>query len=116
MHDDRWNSRNFGLQRVKDVTLALRYLEKHETARYNIESVAIAKFATMAAGMMAGRKSKVTPEDFLPFDTRKMKKENGVTDESMRVLMSLMKTRKMNGRVIAMLADEIKNFSSRNQD
>lgn len=70
----------------------------------------------MVAGMMAGKKSKVTPGNFLPFDTKAIKKEDGVTDESMIVLQRLMKTRKMNGRVIALLADELKNFAGRNQD
>jgi hypothetical protein len=38
-----------------------------------------------------------------------------VTDKSLLVLQGLMKTRKMDGRVIALLADEIKAFSGRNQ-
>lgn len=66
--------------------------------------------------MMAGKKSKVTPDNFLPFDTKAIKKEDGVTDESMVVLQRLMKTRKMNGRVIALLADELKGFAGRNSD
>lgn len=66
--------------------------------------------------MMAGKKSNVTPDHFLPFDTKAIKKEEGVTDESMIVLQRLMKTRKMNGRVIALLADELKTFAGRNQD
>lgn len=94
----------------------MKYLEKHDISKYNIESIATAKFATMVAGMMAGKKSKVTPGNFLPFDTKAIKKEDGVTDESMIVLQRLMKTRKMNGRVIALLADELKNFAGRNQD
>lgn len=76
----------------------------------------MAKLGTMAAGMMAGRKSKVKPEDFLPFDTKKLKKEDGVTDESLIVLQRLMKTRRMDGRVIALLADEMKAFAGRNQE
>lgn len=66
--------------------------------------------------MMAGKKSKIKPEDFLPFDTKKLKKEDGVTDESLTVLQRLMKTKRMDGRVIALLADELKNFAGRNQD
>ena len=93
---------------------ALKYLEKHDIQKYNIGSVAVAKFATMAAGMMAGKKSTVKPNDFLPFDTNAIKKENGVTDESLLVLQRLMKTRVMNGRVIALLADELKAFTGRN--
>ena len=76
----------------------------------------MAKLGTMAAGMMAGKKSKIKPEDFLPFDTKKLKKEDGVTDESLTVLQRLMKTKRMDGRVIALLADELKNFAGRNQD
>lgn len=70
----------------------------------------------MAAGMMAGKKSKVKPEDFLPFDSKKLKKEDGVTDASLVVLQRLMKTRRMDGRVIALLADEMKAFAGRNQE
>ena len=70
----------------------------------------------MAAGMLAGKKSKIKPDDFLPFDTKKLKKEDGVTDESLTVLQRLMKTKRMDGRVIALLADELKNFAGRNQD
>lgn len=69
----------------------------------------------MAAGMMAGKKSKIKPDDFLPFDTKNIKKEDGVTDESMLVLQKLMKSRKMDGRVVALVAEEIKAFSGRNQ-
>lgn len=70
----------------------------------------------MAAAMMAGKKSKVKPEDFLPFDTKQTKKQDGVTDASLSVLQRLMKTRRMDGRVIALLADEMKSFSGRNQE
>ena len=84
-------------------------------SKYNIQSVAVAKLGTMAAGMMGGKKSSVQPNDFLPFDTTKIKKEDGVTDKSLKVLQHLMKTRVMDGRVIALLAEEIKAFSSRNQ-
>ena len=69
----------------------------------------------MAAGMMGGKKSSIKPNDFLPFDTTKIKKEDGVTDRNLIVLQRLMKTRRMDGRVIALLAEEIKAFSSRNQ-
>jgi hypothetical protein len=94
----------------------LKYLEKHDISKYNIESIATAKFATMVAGMMAGKKSNVKPDNFLPFDTKAIKKEDGITEESLFVLQRLMKTRKMNGRVIALLADEMKSFAGRNQD
>lgn len=100
---------------MQDVKAALKYLEKHDISKYNIQSVAVAKLGTMAAGMMGGKKAKVKPEDFLPFDTKSIKKEDGVSDRSLMVLQRLMKSRKMDGRVIALLAEEIKAFSGRNQ-
>ena len=114
--DERWSAKNFGLQKLDDVKRALKYLDRHDIAKYNVASVAVAKLGTMAAGMMAGRKSKVKPEDFLPFDTKQLKKEDGVTDASLIVLQRLMKTRRMDGRVIALLADEMKAFAGRNQE
>lgn len=68
----------------------------------------------MVAGMMAGKKSKIKPDDFLPFDTKQLKKEGGATDESLQVFQKLMKRRVMDGRVIALLADELKAFAGRN--
>lgn len=94
---------------------ALKFLEKHDITKYNIESIATAKLGAMVAGMMAGKKTRVTPDNFLPFDTKAIKKEEGLTDESLIVLQRLMKERVMDGRVIALLADEIKNFAGRNQ-
>ena len=114
--DERWSAKNFGLQKLDDVKRALKYLDRHDIAKYNVACVAVAKLGTMAAGMMAGRKSKVKPEDFLPFDTKQLKKEDGVTDASLIVLQRLMKTRRMDGRVIALLADEMKAFAGRNQE
>lgn len=113
--DERWNAGNFGKQRVCDVKAALKFLDRHDIAKYNVNSVATSKFAAMVAHMMAGKKSKAKPEDFLPFETKASKKEEGVTDASLFVLQRLMKTRKMNGRVIALLADEIKTFAGRNE-
>jgi hypothetical protein len=101
---------------VTDVKSALQYIEKHDVAKYNIQSVAVAKFGTMAAGMMGGKKSRIKPDDFLPFDTKNIKKEGGVTDKSLSVLRKLMKERVMDGRVIALLVEEIKAFSGRNQE
>ncbi len=114
--DERWSAKNFGLQKLDDVKRALKYLDRHDIAKYNVSSVSIAKLGTMVAGMMAGKKSKVKPEDFLPFDTKQIKKEDGVTDASLIVLQRLMKTRRMDGRVIALLADEMKAFAGRNQE
>lgn len=115
-NDRRWHADQFGLQPLADIKRALKYLDKHDVAKYNVQSVAIAKLGTMAAGMMAGRKSKIKPEDFLPFDTKAIKKDTGVTDVSLIVLQRLMKTRKLDGRVIALLADDLKAFSGRNQE
>jgi hypothetical protein len=49
----------------------LKYLDRHDIAKYNVGSVAIAKVGAMAAGMLVGKKSKIKPDDFLPFDTKK---------------------------------------------
>ena len=100
---------------MSDVKAALKFLEKHDITKYNIQSVAVAKLGAMAAGMMGGKKVSVKPENFLPFDAGKVKKDHGVTDESLMVLQRLMKERVMNGRVIALLAEEIKAFSGRSQ-
>jgi hypothetical protein len=62
---------------------------------------------------LGGKKAKATADDFLPFDTRKLKKDNGITDESIAVLQRLLKTRKLDGRIIGMLAEEIKTASMR---
>jgi len=101
---------------LSDIKRALKYLDKHDVAKYNVQSVAIAKLGTMAAGMMAGKKSKIKPEDFLPFDTKALKRDSGISDESLIIFQRLMKTRKMDGRVIALLADDLKAFSGRNQE
>lgn len=101
------------MQRVQDVVAAVKWIEKQDITKYNLHSVSTAKLATLVLGAVAGKKAKNTAEDFLPFDPRKIKKDNGITDESMGVLQRLMKTRRMNGKVISMLADELKNASSR---
>lgn len=67
-------------------------------------------------GALAGKKAKNTIDDFLPFDTRKIKKEHGATEETLKVLKKLMKNRKMSGRAIAMLVDELKIASSRENE
>jgi len=84
--------------------------------RYNINSVATAKLGAMVAGALGGKKSRVQPNDFLPFDSKQVAQKSGVTDESLQVLRNLMKTRRMDGRVIALLADDIKAFAGRNQE
>lgn len=91
----------------------MKWLEKHDTTKYNIQSISTAKLGTVVVGAIGGKKAKVSPDDFLPFDTRRIKKDTGITDESLRVLQKLMKTRKMDGRVIALLADELKTAAMR---
>jgi hypothetical protein len=98
---------------VKDVTTALKWLEKHDITKYNINSISTAKLGTVVVGALAGKKAKTSVDDFLPFDTKRIKKENGLSDESLAVLQKLMRTTRMDGRVIALLADELKTASSR---
>tara|TARA_B100001094_G_C18195096_1_gene810238 strand:+ start:6922 stop:7119 length:198 start_codon:yes stop_codon:yes gene_type:complete len=65
---------------------------------------------------LAGKKANVTADDFLPYDTRKIKKDTGVSDESMRVLKQLMRTRKLDPRLFSTLANEIKMASMRGDE
>ena len=115
-NDERWSAKNFGSQRVADVNAALTWIEKHDVARYNLESISIAKLGSFVAGSLGGKKTRISPQDFLPFDTRKIRTENGITDKSVEVLRRLMKTKAMDGRVIALLAEELKSASSRSND
>lgn len=98
---------------MKDIVTALKWLENHDITKYNINSIATAKLGTVVVGALGGKKAKVSADDFLPFDTRKLKKQNGMTDESLGVLQRLMRTRRLDGRVIALLADELKTASTR---
>lgn len=104
------------MQPVADITAALKYIEKRDISQYNIQSIATAKLATVVMGGLAGKKSRATPEDFLPFDTRKLKKENGLTNESLEVFKRLMKNRLIDGRVLALMADDLKNAAMRDGD
>ena len=115
-NDERWSAKNFGSQRVSDVNAALSWIEKHDVAKYNLESISIAKLGSFVAGSLGGKKTRISPQDFLPFDTRKIRTENGITDKSVEVLRRLMKTQAMDGRVIALLAEELKSASSRSND
>ena len=115
-NDERWSAKNFGSQRVSDVNAALSWIEKHDVAKYNLESISIAKLGSFVAGSLGGKKTKISPQDFLPFDTRKIRTENGITDKSVEVLRRLMKTKAMDGRVIGLLAEELKSASSRGND
>ncbi|AEX56000.1 hypothetical protein S-CBS4_gp033 [Synechococcus phage S-CBS4] len=72
--------------------------------------------ATMVAHALGGKKVSLTADDFLPFDTRRLKKETGITEESIIVLKRLMKTRRMDTRIISMLAEELKNASMRDNE
>ena len=92
---------------------ALKWLENHDITKYNINSIATAKLGTVVVGALGGKKARVSADDFLPFDTRRLKKQNGMTDESLGVLQRLMRTRRLDGRVIALLADELKTASTR---
>jgi hypothetical protein len=113
--DERWSAANFGMQRTKDVAKAIKWIEKYDLTRYNIESISTAKLGAVVVSALAGKKAKATAEDFLPFDTRKIDKENGVTAESLDVLRHLLKTRRINGRLLGMLAEEIKTASLREE-
>lgn len=115
-NDERWSAKNFGGQRVSDVNAALSWIEKHDVAKYNLESISIAKLGSFVAGSLGGKKTRISPQDFLPFDTRKIRTENGITDKSVEVLRRLMKTQAMDGRVIGLLAEELKSASSRSND
>ena len=95
------------------MNAALSWIEKHDVARYNLESISIAKLGSFVAASLGGKKTRVSPQDFLPFDTRKIRTENGVSDKSMDVLRRLMKTQAMDGRVIGLLAEELKSASAR---
>ena len=113
LKDRRWDGSSFGKQRVKDVIAALKWLEKHDITKYNIHSISTAKLGTVVVGALGGKKARVSVDDFLPFDTKKIKKENGLSDESLAVLQRLMRTRRLDGRVISLLADELKTASTR---
>ncbi len=66
-------------------------------------------------GAISGKKVNATVDDFLPFDTRKIKKENGITDETLRVVRNLMNKQKLDGRLLALLADDLKAASNREE-
>lgn len=104
------------MQTVDSVSAALKYIEKRDITEYNIQSITTAKLAMVVLGGLAGKKAKATTEDFLPFDTRKLKKDNGLTDESLAVFQKLMKTRRLDGRLLALMADELKNAAMRDGD
>ena len=104
------------MQPVKDVLAAIKFLEKHDITRYNILSLSTAKLGTVVAQSLGGKKVTVTPDDFLPFDSRKQKDRSGVTEESLRILKRIMKTRKVDPRLVSTLANEIKMASMREDE
>lgn len=104
------------MQRVKDVVAAIKFLERHDIHRYNVASISTAKLATVVVGAVAGKKSSATPDDFLPFDTRKIKKDTSVTPESLEILRRLMKTRRLDLRLVSTLVSEIKSTSVREEE
>lgn len=114
--DERWSAKSFGMQRTRDVVAALKWIEKYDINKYNIESISTAKLGAVVVGALAGKKAKATPNDFLPFDTKLVKKETGVTDESLMVLRRLMKKQRMDGKLIGMLAEELKTMAMREND
>lgn len=116
LKDPRWHAENFALQKVDDVSAALKFLEKQDIYRSNVSSLATAKLGTVVVGALGGKRNSVTVDDFLPFDTRKLKKDTGVTEQSLKVLRRLMRTRKLDSRLVATLASEIKSASSREDE
>lgn len=100
---------------MKDVIKALKWLEQYDVAQYNINSVATAKLGTVVVGALGGKKAKVSVDDFLPFSTKRIKQDSGISDETIGVLQKLMRTRKMDGRVIALLSEDLKIASTREQ-
>lgn len=96
-----------------DVLAVLKFLEKHDTNRYNINSISTAKLGVLVAAAVAGKKSTGTVDDFLPFDTRKIRSETSVSAQSIATLQNLMRTRKLDPKFISMVADELKNASTR---
>lgn len=116
LSDPRWHHDQFGKQRVRDVLAAIKFLERHDMHHYNVASVSTAKLGTVVVGALAGKKTTVTADDFLPFDTRKIKKDSSVSQESLNILRRLMKTRKLDTRLIGTLANEIKAASVREEE
>lgn len=94
---------------------ALKWLEQRDMAEHNARSMSTAKLCMVVMGALGGKNISATVDDFLPFDTRKIKKENGITKESLQVLRKLMKTQRLDGRLLALLADDLKTASNRGE-
>lgn len=95
---------------------ALKWSQEYDVEKYNIQSMSTAKLGVVVLSALAGKKSSATIDDFLPFDNRRIKKDTGITKQSLNTLRKLMKTRVMDGRVIALLADDLKLNSNREED
>jgi hypothetical protein len=115
-NDPRWNAENFARQPIDDVRRAIKFLEKRDITEYNVQSLSTAKLGAVVVGALGGKKAKASVEDFLPFDTRRIKKDSGITDATMDVFKKLMRTRRLDGRLIALLVDELKTASLRNSE
>ena len=94
----------------------LKFLETRDINEYNIHSVSTSKLGAVVVSALGGKKAKASPEDFLPFDTRKLKKDSGITVDTVKVFQQLMKTQKLDGRLIGLLAEELKYASLRNEE
>ena len=116
LRDPRWDHAQFGKQKVGDVVAAIKFLEKHDITKYNVQSITTAKLGTVVVQGLAGKKASVTADDFLPFDTRKIKKDTGVSEKSLQVLKRLMKSTRLDARLISTLASEIKMASMRQEE
>ena len=95
---------------------ALNWLEKHDIEKHNARNMSAAKLGVVVLSALGGKKTSATINDFLPFDTRQMKKDTGITSQSLNVLRHLMKSRMLDGRIIALLADDIKLNSNREEE
>jgi hypothetical protein len=58
LKDRRWEASNFGKQRVKDVVVALKWLEKYDITKYNINSISTAKLGTVVVGRLGREEGK----------------------------------------------------------
>lgn len=116
LNEPRWHKENFAKQPVRDVVAAIQFLEKHDIHRYNVASLATAKLGTVVVQGLAGKKANATPDDFLPFDTRKLRKNSGVSERSLKVLKKLMRTVRLDARLVSTLANEIKMASIREEE
>lgn len=101
---------------MSDVVAAIKFLEKHDITKANVQSITTAKLGTVVVQGLAGKKANVSADDFLPYDTRKLKKDVGVSEKSLQILKRLMKTTKLDARLISTLANEIKMASMREDE